>query len=118
MGTEAEHQTKASHNHAFLATIAEAYPDWQTTVAFYVAVQLVEARLAKSGLHCPDHHRRKQAVREKFNRISAAYNKLYNASLVARYDPPGDVLPADRVRTELIDKALGDILKFFATAAS
>jgi len=83
-----------------------------TTAAFYVAVQLVEMLLAKRAKHSADHHQRKEAVRRNFPRITIAYNKLYNASLVAKYDSPSKVLPADRVRLELIDKALGDIIKF------
>ena len=38
-----QHQEKAEHNRAFLGTISdEAYSDWRATIAFYVAVPLVE----------------------------------------------------------------------------
>ncbi len=112
MGTQAEHQSKAKHNLAFLDTISDQFPDWLTTAAFYVAVQLVEALLAQRGAHSADHHQRKEAVRRQFPRITVAYNQLYNASLVARYDSPSNVLPVAQVRSELLTKSLGNIISF------
>jgi hypothetical protein len=112
MGTPTEHKSKAAHNLAFLHTISDDYPDWLTTAAFYVAVQLVEQLLAERGQHCADHHQRKTSVRRDFPSIQRAYNALYNASLVARYDPPSEVLPVAQVRSELIGKHLEVILKF------
>jgi hypothetical protein len=112
MGTPAEHQSKADHNLAFLKTISDDYPDWMATAAFYVAVQLIEKLLAERGVHSADHHQRKQAVRKEFPTIQKAYNALYNASLVARYDQPSQALPVADVRKILIDKHLHHIIKF------
>ena len=85
-GTEAEHKSvKRITTARFLKTIRQ-YPDWLTTAAFYVAVQLVEMMLAERSFHSSDHFQRKKAVRENFPRITRPYNLLYNASLVARYD--------------------------------
>jgi hypothetical protein len=112
MGTPIEHKSKAAHNLRFLKSISDEYPDWMTTAAFYVAVQLVEQLLAERGLHSDDHHQRKSAVRKDFPSIQRAYNALYNASLVARYDSPTDVLPVADVKSELINKHLDAIIKF------
>ena len=103
---------KADHNCKFLALIPDEFPDWMATAAFYVAVQLVEMLLAKRGRHSQDHFRRKEAVRKDFPKITKSYNKLYNASLVARYDSPSTVLPVAQVRSELIEGALQDMIKF------
>ena len=112
MGTAAEHKSKAEHNHAFMLTIADEYPDWLATAAFYVAVQFIEQLLAESGKHSKDHHQRNTSVRSDFPSIHAPYKALYNASLVARYDDPDDVLPIKEVRDVLVGKKLDHIMKF------
>lgn len=112
MGTPTEHQSKADHNLAFLKTISDDYPDWMATAAFYVAVQLIEKLLAERGVHSADHQQRKNSVRREFPSIQKAYNALYNASLVARYDQPSQALPVSDVRRVLIDRHLDHIVKF------
>jgi hypothetical protein len=118
MGTSAEHKAKAEHNLAFLQTIDDAFPDWMATAAFYSAVQLVEQLLADRGLHSADHFQRKTAVRRDFPSIQRAYNALYNASLVARYDSPSLVLPVAQVRSELINRHLAAIVSFAKSRAN
>lgn len=102
MASAAEHREKGRHNNRFLATIADDFPDWLATVAFYVAAQYVESVLAGKGIHSTDHDDRKQFVRRHIPEIQQAYNDLFNASLVARYDALNCCMPLDKVRERLI----------------
>ena len=115
MGTAKEHKAKASHNLAFLETISDQFPDWLETAAFYVAVQLIEQLLADRGIHSSDHHRRNTSVRTDFPQIHRSYKALYNASLVARYDPLSGVLPVADVRNVLIGRNLMHIISYTAS---
>lgn len=117
MATAAEHKQKAEHNQRFLAAISDEFPDWLATVAFYVAVQCIERMLADRGLHSKDHYERKEAVRRHFPSLRQAYNDLYNASLVARYDPFDACLPVEDVRGVLIARRLAHVTSFTASHA-
>ncbi len=115
MGTEAEHRQKAEHHRRFLATIPDEYPDWLATVAFYIAVELIEGLLAERSGHSRSHEDRKNAIRRDYPSIQKSYNSLYNASLDARYESPMNWRSADRVRRELIAIRLAHIEKFAAS---
>src|SRR5690606_34511623 len=66
MGKSAEHRAKAESHLAFLATVADEFPDWLCTVAFYAAVEFVEEMLAARGHHSKSHFERKEALRKAF----------------------------------------------------
>lgn len=112
MATLEEHERKARHNEAFLKTVSTDFPDWQAVAAFYVAIQWIEAMLAVRGEHCSDHSERKQAVKRSFPSIAKSYDRLYNTSLIARYDDIADRLNAEKVKSELLNKALPHIQEF------
>lgn len=62
--------------------------DWIVTVAFYSAIHLVEAELAKSDIHTRVHTDRSVNV-ERFNifrDVRAQYKALHDRSVVARYE--------------------------------
>lgn len=62
--------------------------DWIVTVAFYAAIHLVEAELAKSNIHTRLHTDRSVNV-ERFNAfrtVRAQYKALHDRSVVARYE--------------------------------
>ncbi len=111
-----QHQEKAEHNRAFLATISDnKYVDWQATVAFYVAVHLVEKLRAYNGEHSQNHDERDRVVRRDYPRIYNAYHQLFNASLTGRYKSVGAFsISAADVRTRLIDGYLVEIENFVA----
>ena len=111
-----QHQEKADHNRAFLNTITDdAYCDWKATIAFYVAVHLVEKLRAYEGDHSENHDDRDAAVRRTHSRIYNAYHQLFNASLTARYKSLGafKISPAD-VQSKLIDTYLASIERYVA----
>ena len=115
MGSAAQHREKAEHNQAFLDSISDDYPDWLTTVAFYVAVELIETLAAERGCHNRNHEDRKHFVRRNCRQIFQAYHSLYNAGLEARYEPRDHALPADEVRSDLIERRLSHIRKYVAS---
>ncbi len=63
MSAERDHIALANVNHAALNHLLEDYarfPEWISTVAFYKAVQVVEAVFAASlGMHSNDHKGRR-----------------------------------------------------------
>jgi hypothetical protein len=93
-----EHQQKAESHLRFLESIADDFPDWLATVAFYAAVELIEELLAARGHHSQSHFERKSALKQHFpNReLNHAYFDLYNASLDARYLPSQQCRAAQR----------------------
>ncbi|MBI1901025.1 MAG: hypothetical protein HYS13_07935 [Planctomycetia bacterium] len=86
MATESEHQQQATHNEQFLNAIDHTkYPDWFATVAFYVAVHLVQSLFCVSGDWCKSHQQRNDLLRRKFSQVWRQYQPLYAYSRLARY---------------------------------
>jgi len=116
MGTAAQHQQKAEHHLRFLDTILDDYPDWLATVAFYVAVELVESMFSgRNDAHSKNHENRNNFVRRNYPSIHKDFKALYNASLDARYESTEHWLSASEVRKELIVKRLAHIRGFTAS---
>src|SRR5687767_13619864 len=85
------HLAQAAHNHDFLKTInLSIYPDWGSTVLFYIALQYIDAFLATRNVHPPKHAARDVAVANstELAPIYNEYRKLKNDSFNARYYPP------------------------------
>ena len=107
-----QHQEKADHHRAFLATIAaDQFPDWAAVVAFYCAVELIEKLRAYDGQHSESHHDRNVYVQQKPHRqIHVHFRELYTAALVARYATLNAFAhSAQQVRDELVNKHLAAI---------
>jgi hypothetical protein len=81
-----EHQRQAEHNTQFLQTIdSDEFTDWLATVAFYVAVHLIEKLRALHDQHSIDHVERNTFVIDHHSTIHVYYRELYNLSRIARY---------------------------------
>lgn len=90
MPTEADHIALANKNHeALLHLLAdvERFPEWVTVVAFYKAVQIVEAVFVHNhGRCCHGHQRRLDALKARGHKeLHNHYRTLWGASSVARY---------------------------------
>jgi hypothetical protein len=91
VASETDHITLANRNHGtllYLCDDAEQHAEWVATVAFYKAVQVVEAVFANHlGRHSNGHDSRIDDLkrRSEFKPLFKAYRPLYSASLVARY---------------------------------
>jgi hypothetical protein len=111
-----QHQDRANRNRALLDSIsATGPPDWMATVAFYVAVHLVEKLRAYSGEHSTNHDERAAAVRKQFRAIQVPYHQLYEVSRLARYGTTGQFkMTVQQVKSLLIDTQLVAIEKFVA----
>lgn len=113
MATELSHIALANKNHHTLQFLMEReveHPEWITTIAFYKALQVVEAVFCnelKRNAHT--HKRRLEMLKQpKFKAIFPHYRTLWSASTIARYlhdhesqqgyqafsdyCPPGDVI--------------------------
>ena len=86
------HQKLAEKNSEVLKLLlahVEKHPEWVTTVAFYRAVQIVEAMFANeqppfhSGSHTDRLDRLKQD--RKYEAIFRFFRPMYSASMIARY---------------------------------
>lgn len=91
------HRRKALHNEKFLGVIQRndvgpsfLYPDWMVTVAFYIGLHYVDARLARMvpSLHPRDHAERNNYVANNLpHDIASDYFFLEGKSKFARYFP-------------------------------
>ena len=122
MPNSKQHQAKASHNRAFLASInLNDFPDWAAVAAFYGAVHLVERlrtlRPNASDQHSTDHQDRLQFVQSHHRAIHTQLHELFNASIIARYQTVQSFRSqfslAD-VQNTLIDSYLVDIENYVA----
>jgi hypothetical protein len=87
------------HNRLLIAKIPASHPDWIVTVAFYTAVQAVDAALAFEDAPAWNHDTRFAAL-ASIHRLSALrgyYHPLYDLSRKVRYtaDPNTWILPRD-----------------------
>ncbi len=65
---------------------ADSHSEWIATIAFYKAIQLVEAWFAVKGQNPSNSHSRRLArLRTADATIYKHFRPLYNASMVARY---------------------------------
>lgn len=83
------HLSLADRNHATLLTLMEdeeKHAEWISTVAFYKAVQRVEALIYQnSGRNSHDHTYRLRMLKLKYPGVFKHFRVLYSASTVARY---------------------------------
>ena len=112
MATEKDHLAKAAHNEKFLQMIGKEFVDWRATVAFYVAVHLVEALFAPKQ-HSRGHRERNQYLKKHFRAIYPEFYALYNYSLFVRYDC-GQV-DQKHVEEELIRKRIPSLKRRIAS---
>jgi hypothetical protein len=116
MPSSSEHKEKAEKNSAFLAQAELISPEWAATIAFYVALHLVERLCACENTHSGKHQDRLSWInKHKTHRlIHADFLALFDASLVARYGTVNQfarAFPEDTVKAQLIDKNLAAIQK-------
>ncbi|MYE90644.1 hypothetical protein F4X33_16790 [Candidatus Poribacteria bacterium] len=66
-----------------------AHADWIVITAFYQALHWVDAFFALNNRQPTRHGERKRFVdqHENLERISESYTNLYDASIIARYEP-------------------------------
>ena len=123
MATEQEHLALADKNEQvirFLRPEIGKFSDWVATVAFYRALHLVEAVLARDRKEVYTHKDRARILRAtgKYQKIYQHYRPLYAASLVARYlqDADGstyhtfsDFMPPETVERIILGYRLKEI---------
>lgn len=84
-------------------------PDWRVTIRFYEAVHLIEAVLARQGIHTSNHGERADQVAERrlgfTTGVRHAYSKLTDAAHTARYLCPsqGTLERLDEVTAEHLE---------------
>lgn len=89
------HIDKARHNTEFATSLLETkFKDWLITGSFYLALHYVDAHAAKKKVKfevLPGeetmHGLRRRYVRSKLKKFFAAYERLFQESMNARYDP-------------------------------
>lgn len=118
-----EHIDKSISNLAFLQKVNSTFPehiDWQITSAFYVAVHIVNAHLAKcQNLHYRNHDDVKNAI-SPTNVLSVckvdepvyiAFEKLHNCSRRARYLISDDMTNRSEGAHNVSDKYLAKSIR-------
>ncbi len=104
MPTPEQHINQWRHNRSFLATIPSNYPDWIATVSFYVALQAVDALLAKSKHTHTSHSSRNEILQttHTYQKIWNHYHPLYQLSRTIRYSAD----PSKWIRIENIESQI------------
>ena len=92
MATELEHIALANRNHEALRALlsaADDHPEWIATIAFYKALQILEATFAAKGLgHSHGHAKRLEIIQDAnngYSNLCKHYEALLEASEIARY---------------------------------
>jgi hypothetical protein len=90
VATEMDHIALANRNHDVLQHLlqdVESFPEWVTIVAFYKAVQIVDAVLVRNRGRCGHgHHERLESLKAGGHKqLHKHYRALWGASCVARY---------------------------------
>ena len=105
MPTEQEHLMQAARNESLysdlcrLYTSVPKYTEWEIVALFYSALHHVEAYFyMQGGQHSGSHRERNRLIRESadFRAIARDYMRLYNLSIVARYEL--EHISMDRIR--------------------
>lgn len=126
MATESEHIALANRNHDALCVLLGAddeHPEWVATIAFYKALQIVEATFAfKSIGHGHGHSKRLEILqysKHGYASLCKHYEALLEASEVARYlgcrtSSAGyssftSYMPMADVKTDLLQKRLMNV---------
>lgn len=90
------HSEQAKHNKEFFDEIDKMpFPDWMTTIIFYTAVHHIDFFLGSFLKQHPNDHKERRefiflAIKNKglFSmNFWKSYNRLYDASMLARYEP-------------------------------
>lgn len=68
----------------------KTFPDWCITAIYYVALQYVDAKLAKMNMHPMNHGTRNPMVAKSLKKICDQYVFLQNRSETARYFPDSE----------------------------
>ncbi len=76
------HVTQWTHNRALVGHIPAKYPDWLVTVAFYTALQAIDALLAYDNVPVYSHDARNGTLKHtnRYEFIWKHYNPLYDLS--------------------------------------
>ena len=90
MGREADHISLANRNHDALIHLMrdlDKYSEWITVVAFYKALQIIEAVFVHTHGKCAHgHHGRLQGLKSRgYTILYKHFRSLWEASCVARY---------------------------------
>ncbi len=96
------HMSQWVHNRSLLEHIPAKYPDWIVTVAFYTALQAVDALLAYDNVTAYSHDVRNTTLKQtnRYEHIWKHYYPLYDLSRKVRYL----AAPAQWVKYQDIDK--------------
>ena len=105
MPTSAEHRAKAESNEFFIQHLNNPFWDWFVSVAFYTALQYIDAYFATlmPPVHPPTHQTRDSHIHAKLPRVYVDYRQLEDDSRDARYDASMQFTQtdADRARVYL-----------------
>jgi len=85
-----DHIALANKNHDALMHLlkdVDTFPEWVTVIAFYKAVQIIEAVFVHvQGRCCHGHQKRLAELKSKgYKALHSHYRALWSASCVARY---------------------------------
>ncbi|MGF1634126.1 MAG: hypothetical protein ACFCVE_09785 [Phycisphaerae bacterium] len=81
------HVSQWLHNRSLLSIIPLTHHDWLITVAFYTALQAVDALLAHDGIEVSRHDARLSALKNgrRYERVYRSYKPLYDLAYTTRY---------------------------------
>ena len=113
MASSSDHIRQWKHNRSLLGIIPPEYPDWLVTVAFYTALQAIDALLAHDKVtRVTTHDARKEVLIDtnRYAGIRLKYFPLYDLSRTVRYmADPSSWIPAGEIDKNVIGRYLHPI---------
>jgi len=113
MANSQSHISQWKHNRKLLAQVPAEFSDWQVTIAFYVALQAVDALLAFDKVTRVNSHEARNEVllrTKRYQKINEKYVPLYDLSRTVRYlAEPARWIPAHRIQKDVINRYLRPI---------
>lgn len=109
MATSDQHIQQWKHNRSLINKIPTTHPDWIATLAFYTALQAVDALLI-NGEKSPQSHKDRNQILQHTNtytKIWKHYGPLYQLCRTVRYSAnPTKWIPLEQVKLQIFERNL------------
>ena len=105
MATLEQHVDQWRHNRQLISLIPQTHPDWIATLAFYSALQAIDALLASGGFTPKDHKQRNDVLcrTNTYAQIWKHYSPLYQICRTVRYIPdPTQWVPFEKIEQTVL----------------
>lgn len=112
------HRVQWEHNRSLLAHIPSSHADWQVTIIFYAALQVIDTLLAYDNISATSHDSRNATLKQtnRYDKSWRHYAPLYDLSRKVRYlADPAIWIKAEDIDVQVLRRILYPIERSVAT---